>query len=57
MMISTQKFAGWEGMCRCMCEEINHMIMKTTVCANYGYIYYNYSLCWMILTIGSSICF
>jgi hypothetical protein len=33
--------AGWEG----MCEETNHMIMKTTVCANYGYIYYNHSLC------------
>jgi len=28
-----------------MCEDSNHMIMKTTVCANYGYIYYNYSLC------------
>lgn len=36
MMTSTQKVAGWAGMCRCMFKVTNHMIKKTIECANYG---------------------
>jgi hypothetical protein len=36
MMTSTQKAAGWEGMCRYMSKVTKHMIMKTIVCENYG---------------------